>query len=87
MAIRMVTEEMVILSKDAKDVECKDGHIRTYYNVKAGTQSYENQIFGVTEEIYNTVSEGDKVIFSGIFGGLQNKFWRIKDISKYTPKK
>lgn len=87
MAIRMITEEMVVLNKDSKDVECKDGQIRTYYNVKCGTQNYENQLIGVSEEIYNSLSEGDKVIFAGNFGGLQNKFWRVTDIQKLTPKK
>lgn len=87
MAIRMVTEEMIVLNKDSKDVTCKDGQTRTYYNIKCGTASYENQLIGVTQEIYDNLSEGDKVIFKGNFGGLQNKFWRVTDIEKLTPKK
>lgn len=87
MAIRMVTEEMIVLEKSAKDALCKDGTTKTFYNVKCGTQSYENQLFGVDENVYNTLSEGDQVIFNGSFGGLQNKFWRITGVAKYTPKK
>ena len=87
MAIKMVTEELIVLSKDAKSAKCQDGNTRTFYNVKCGTKDYENQIFGVEEDVYNTLKEGDQVIFSGKFGGLQNKFWKITDIAKYTPKK
>lgn len=87
MAIKMVTEEMVVLEKSAKDAVCKNGETKTFYNVKCGSSSYENQIFGVEEDVYNTLNEGDQVCFSGNFGGLQNKFWRVTGIAKYTPKK
>lgn len=85
--IRMITEEMVVLEKNAKDVVCKDGKTRTYYNVKCGTGSYENQLFDVPKEVYEGIKEQDRVIFQGSFGGLKTKFWKVDALQSISPNK
>lgn len=85
--IRMITEEMIVLEKSSKDVVCKDGKTRTFYNVKCGTGSYENQLFDVPENVFNAIKEQDKVIFMGSFGGLKSKFWKVDALQSIQPNK
>lgn len=84
--MKMVTSELVVLEKNEKDVECKDGKTRHYYNVKVGSQDYENITLSVKEDVYNALDPEDRVVFLGHFGGLAKPFWGIDQIRKLNGK-
>lgn len=82
----MVTQELIVLEKNEKDVVCKDGITRHYFNVKVGSPDYENITFSVKEDVYNMIDKDDKVIFQGRFGGLKNAFWGIDCVARLNGK-
>ena len=84
--MKMLTEELIVLEKLEKDFHCKDGVQRHYYNIKVGSQDYENITFSVKEDVYNLVKKDDRVIFYGRFGGLKNAFWGIDRIYRLNGK-
>lgn len=84
--MKMVTSELIVLEKSEKDVECKDGKTRHYYNAKMGSADYENITFSLKEDVYNKIKEKDQVIFQGHFGGLAKQFWAIDKIVRLNGK-
>ena len=65
-----------VLSKSTKPGKDKDGNEKMYYNLKlADTSTFDSQIVGVTEEIFNQVEEGKDVLLGGKCGGLKEKYW------------
>ena len=84
--MKMVTSELIVLEKSEKDVVCKDGVTRHYFNVKLGSSDYENITFSVKEDVYNALDKEDKVIFQGRFGGLAKPFWGIDAIVRLNGK-
>lgn len=84
--MKMATSELIVLEKSEKDVVCKDGNTRHYYNVKLGSADYENITFSVKEDVYNMLDKEDKVIFQGHFGGLAKQFWGIDTVVRLNGK-
>lgn len=84
--MKMLTEELIVLEKSEKDVVCKDGVTRHYYNVKVGSADYENITFSVKEDVYNALDKEDRVMFRGRFGGLAKAFWGIDAITRLNGK-
>lgn len=75
MSLPIVTKARV-LSKSTKEGTDKNGSPKMYFNLKlADTQTFDSQIVGVTEEIYNAVEEGKDVKLAGKCGGLKEKYW------------
>ena len=75
MSLPIVTKARV-LSKSTKEGTDKNGAPKMYYNLKlADTQTFDSQIVGVSEEIYNSVEEGKDVKLAGKCGGLKEKYW------------
>ena len=75
MSLPIVTKARV-LSKSTKDGTDKNGNPKTYYNLKlADTQTFDSQIVGVTEEIYNAAQENKDIKLAGKCGGLKEKYW------------
>jgi len=85
--MKMTTEEFIVLEKTEKDVDCKDGVKRHYYNVKVGSGDYENITLSVKEDVFNAIDQKDKVVFKGRFGGLAKPFWGIDTIYMLNGKK
>ena len=84
--MKMVTSELIVLEKSEKDIVCKDGVTRHYFNVKVGSLDYENITFSVKEDVYNMLDQEDKAIFQGRFGGLAKQFWGIDKIVRLNGK-
>ena len=65
-----------VAQKFSKDVEGENG-VKTYYNIKCvDTVSYDSQIVGVSEDVYNKCEEGKDIKLYGKCGGLGNKrYW------------
>ena len=84
--MKFVTSELIVLEKNEKDVKCKDGMTRHYYNVKVGSADYENITLSVKEDVFGTLDKEDKVIFQGHFGGLAKQFWAIDTIVRLNGK-
>lgn len=84
--MRMYTNELIVLEKTEKDVECKDGKTRHYYNIKVGSAEYENITFSVKEDVYNMLDQNDKAVFVGRFGGLAKPFWGIDQVVRLNGK-
>ncbi|MCR5509288.1 MAG: hypothetical protein K6F34_11465 [Lachnospiraceae bacterium] len=82
MSIPIVTKVRVV-SKSTKDGNKKDGTPTVFYNLKvADNVTYDSQIVGVSEEIYNAVEEGQDVKLVGKCGGLKDKYWYFNAIAK-----
>lgn len=87
MAIYMMTKPVKVLTKFTNTGKNKEGNDVTYYNFKiADTETYDNQIIGVNEEMYNSVDEGDLVSLAGKFGGLKTKYWYFEKLRKEKDK-
>lgn len=84
--MKMVTSELIVLEKSEKDIVCKDGVTRHYYNIKVGSPEYENITFTVKEDVFNMLDKEDHVIFQGRFGGLAKQFWGIDKIVRLNGK-
>lgn len=70
-----------VLSKSTKDGKDKDGKPKTYFNIKlADTSTFDSQIVGVNEEVYNAVEEGQDVLLGGKCGGLKEKYWYFNSL-------
>lgn len=78
--MKMLTSELIVLEKNTKDVVCKDGVTRKYFNVKVGSSDYENITLSVKEDVYDALDSDDHVVFQGRFGGLAKQFWGIDRI-------
>ena len=76
MGMPIITEGIVV-SKTANDRTKDDGTKVTYYNIKLGNEKYDSQVIGVPQEVYDQVSEGQKIQLGGEFGGLKNKYWKF----------
>lgn len=86
MSIPILTKVKVI-SKFTNDGTDRNGNPRIYYNLKvADPVTYDNQIVGVPEEVYNSVTEGQDVSLVGKAGGLKEKYWYINGIMQ-APKR
>ena len=75
MSLPIITKARV-LNKSTKEGQDKNGAPKTYYNLKlADTQTFDSQIVGVTEDIYNAAVEGKDIKLAGKCGGLKEKYW------------
>lgn len=73
-----VFTKVVVVSKFTN--EGKDGKV--YCNLKvADKETYDSQIIGVPQEIYDFVHENDEVKLSGKIGGLKEKYWYFNDLA------
>ena len=87
MSIPIFTQVRV-LEKQTKDGKDREGNPRIYYNLKvADTQTYDNQIIGVSEEIFNKVEEGKDFRFIGKCGGLKEKYFYFNEVLPVPDKK
>lgn len=84
--MRMLTEEVIVLEMNEKDYECKDGKTRHFYNVKVGSEQYENITYSVKEDVYKALDLKDRVVFKGHYGGLKSQFWGIDEIVRLNGK-
>lgn len=72
-----------VLSKSTKEGTGKDGSPKIYFNVKlADTSTFDSQIVGVNEEVYNSIEEGQDVLLGGKCGGLKEKYWYFNSLVK-----
>ena len=87
MSIPIFTQVRV-LEKQTKEGKDRDGNARTYYNLKvADTQTFDNQIIGVSEEIFKKVEENKDFRFIGKCGGLKEKYWYFNEALPVPEKK
>lgn len=84
--MNMYTDELIVLEKSEKDVECKDGKTRHYYNIKVGSPEYENITASVKEDVYNMIKEKDRAVFKGRYGGLAKPFWAYDKVVRLNGK-
>ncbi len=84
--MNMYTDELIVLEKTEKDVVCKDGKTRHYYNIKVGSPEYENITASVMEDVFNKVKEKDRAVFKGRYGGLANPFWKYDKVVRLNGK-
>lgn len=82
MSIPIVTKVRVI-SKSTKEGQKKDGSPTIFYNLKcADPVTFDSQVVGVSEEVYNAVEEGQDVKLAGKCGGLKDKYWYFNAVVK-----
>lgn len=83
MSIPIFTKVKVV-QKFTNDRKKDDGSTVTYYNIKAvDTVSYDSQIIGVSEDIYNKAEEGKDISLIGKCGGLGNKrYWYFNSVKE-----
>lgn len=87
MSIPIFTQVRV-LEKQTKEGKDRDGNARTYFNLKvADTQTFDNQIIGVSEEIFKKVEENKDFRFIGKCGGLKEKYWYFNEALSVPEKK
>lgn len=85
MSIPIFTKVKVV-QKFTNEVKNDKGEIKTYYNIKCvDTVSYDSQIVGVSEDIYNDkrCEEGKDIALIGKCGGLgQKRYWYFNAIKE-----
>lgn len=83
MSIPIFTKVKVV-QKFTNERKKDDGSVMTYYNIKAvDTVSYDSQIIGVSEDIYNKAEEGKDIKLIGKCGGLGNKrYWYFNNVQE-----
>lgn len=82
MSIPIVTKVRVV-SKSTKEGTKKDGTPSTFYNLKvADSVTFDSQIIGVAEDIYNAVEEGQDIKLAGKAGGMKEKYWYFNALVK-----
>lgn len=82
MSIPILTKVRVI-SKSKKEGTKKDGTATTFFNLKvADPVTFDSQIIGVSEEVYNEAEEGKDIKLVGKAGGLKEKYWYFNAIQK-----
>lgn len=87
MSIPIFTQVRVV-EKSTKEGTDREGRPRTYYNLKvADTQTFDNQIIGVSEEVFKKVQEDKDFRFIGKCGGLKEKYWYFNEALPVPEKK
>ncbi len=80
MSLPIVTKGRV-LSKTTNERTDKNGNPKTYFNLKiADTVTFDSQVVGVPEEIFNAAVEGKDIKLAGKCGGLKEKYWYFNAI-------
>lgn len=66
-----------VAQKFTKDYKKEDGSSGTYYNIKVVDMvSYDSQILGVSEDVFNKCEEGKDIKLFGKCGGMgQKRYW------------
>ena len=81
MPIPIITKVLVV-DKWESEATGQDGVTRKYYNMKVADKlTYDNQIIGVSEDIYNKAVKGEEIKLKGTCGGLKDKFWRFNELA------
>lgn len=81
MSIPIVTKVRVV-DKSSKDGTKKDGSPTTFYNIKcADPVTFDSQLIGVSEEVYNVCEIGKDVKLVGKAGGLKEKYWYFNAVA------
>ena len=82
MSIPVFTKVRVV-SKSTKEGTKKDGTPTTFFNLKvADPVTFDSQVIGVSEEVYNEAEEGKDIKLVGKAGGLKEKYWYFNAVQK-----
>lgn len=78
MSIKIVTQAKVLNKFSNDGINKTTGEKVTWYNLKlVDEETYDSQIVGVPQEVYEAIQEGDKVRLGGEVGGLKTKYWKF----------
>lgn len=73
-----------VLSKFTTEKEY-NGTNRIFYNLKlADVKTYDNQIVSCSQELFDSVDDGQLIGLSGTCGGLKDKFFSFKSVASQS---